>query len=106
MATGPSPAPKHRLALLHERPRRFLVILGPAGRDLAFRFAIEQLGERAVLGGVEILLHAAKRDARAPREFLRERKSGGAKLRVGRDAVDDAERERLRGVERLGGEIE
>ncbi len=37
--------------------------------------------------------------------FLRELHRGGGKLGVGNDAVGDAERERLCGVERLGGEI-
>jgi len=70
------------------------VILGLPHLDLAARFEIEQFGERSVLGGVEILLHQAKRDARAARELARELHRGGGNLGGGNDAFGDAERER------------
>src|SRR4051812_22294377 len=97
---------EHRRALFNKRPRGFLVILGLAGLDLPPRLEIEQRGKRAVFGSVEVLLHQAERDAWPLRKLAREFHGGRGELGVWNDPVRDAQRQRWRGVDRLGGEIE
>ena len=67
------------------------MILGTAGFGLVLDFEIEQLRERAVLGGVEVLLHPGECNARAGCEFARKIHSDTGKLGIVNRVVPDAE---------------
>ena len=70
----------------------FPVVLGAAGLHLVCGFHIEQLGQIAAFGAVQVALHQAQRDrgpmCQRPGEF----RGGGGELFIGDDTVDETER--------------
>src|SRR6516162_6715000 len=100
-----SPAGENGRALLDERPGRLTVILGATGLHLVQGFHIEQLGQIATFGAVQIALHQAERDRGSLREGPSELHRRIVQLIVRHYAVDETERQRLVGIDRPAGEI-
>src|SRR5258708_3826080 len=98
-------ADEDRCALFDECLGRLAVILGAACQHLVGRLHVEELGQPAALGAVQVALHQAEGDLRALRQRTGELHRSVGELIVGYDAVDEAERERLLGIDRTPGEI-
>src|SRR5437016_1953892 len=97
---------EQRLALFDERPGRLAVILGQTRPRLVPGLEIEQLGERATLGGVHVAFNVAVGDPRPAGETPGQAEGLRFELRVRYHAVDEPDRERARRVEQLGREVE
>src|SRR5256886_10603453 len=99
-------APEDGVPLLDERLRGLAVVLGqPAARGVP-RFQIEQVFERPALRRVEVPLHVAVGDPRAPREPCGERQRFLLEARVRDDPVDHPELPRFAGVHDVRREVE
>src|SRR2546422_11615613 len=99
-------APEDGLPLLDERLRRLRVVLGPPARGVVPRLEVELVLERPALRRVEVALHVAVGDPRAPREPRGERHGLVFETRVGDDPVHDPERQGLLSVHDVRGEVE
>ena len=82
------------------------MVLGHAAARLVLGFEVEHGLERLGLGGEQVALHVAERDARPVGDAARQRHRLGRNSVVGHDLVDDAEPTGLLGVDQVGGEIE
>src|SRR5918994_1278000 len=93
-----SPPAENRLALVDEGLRSFAVVLGEAGAGMVPGLEVEAVLERAGLGSVHVALHVAQGHARSSRQARRQRLGFLLEPGVGDDAVDQAQRQRLRRV--------
>src|SRR5579862_3205294 len=103
-SSGTSAPPPHGSTLLDERTLRLARVVGPPERRADLLLPTVRLGEREM----DDLAHAAARGADRERRVRRDRISGRErrrqKIRARDDAVDEPDRERARGVDRLRGE--
>src|ERR1700730_16078390 len=99
-------ADEDRCALFDECLGRLAVILGAACQHLVGRLQVEELGQPATLGAVQVALHQAEGDLRALRQRTGEFHCGVGELIAWYDAVYEAEGQGLFGVDGAPGEIE